>query len=1266
MARKIQISFKELTVGDAFIVLDYQGSPEQVRIDVVDSDPGVFQVLSTDDVPQDNKLEVAMSRVEAALQDSQFVTDVNYEGTVMTIGLSDAFNNRLTLSSIGFRFISLTVAATDERLDKNNEISGAEDYTGKFSDPYIENIRIDEVKHQIIDFSGYAERTTNLAANFGNEVLTTITFTSADTLFVGDSIKFYYGYVEKDTTVYSSPGNYEINKDLFKDPYHESVTQFVFQRTGNTSTDESMNHVSPKWGQYGTATIQDTGADDQYILKFTHYVPFLPREDDYDVNNYFIPDSVNGGKTLKPIFQLDIIQDEASNAPEQSTNRIDLSNFFDKASIGYYDQVFQTGKDLYNLESYTFNNGSTDVSKIDSSRDTTLTFSISGDENFTTDAEIILHVIDLDLNSSEAAKRSNYTTNQNYDRVLVQANNTPSSSTRITNFKVERDALDLSLLNCTATIPKLKVTGFYAIWVSVSKNNSTLSAQNLYLQSEVAESGGDDTVIKMDFYNLQAQTPYFNFFPHWQGNADNITGAFNHVKGSYEDVYACLFRIVNEDAANTILQTFTVSIKSRTTNQVIESVKFNIEDGETISRNYNIPQEHQNKISFTPNYGFEAGKDEYLVNYAFQIGDDWYNIDNIVIEWNAIYEQTLDDGDVVTFNVWRQSKDFEINPYDQTQNIETEPQTLSVGDPEFYDASTGKKLSKISQTSGTKTLVKFTFEDNNLDDLQAIPTTPEDYIFLLANKQDGNLTGYINIVPEGGNESKRYRFHNFEENNTTFWEEPTGHVDTNKAKLRRVTTKQATIEAVIDADDLINTFGDDVKCYNISARIDKVQTKQALLDVDTDIYLIVDTTSFLDENSAGVAESRVNNWFLNYVRQARLAGQDFTGNLYKIYPQGDSFSDLSNFHFCERFLCYISALWENEEPADMTNFTGLPAGSDLAYMRRQSYIPGLITVMKSSDIDKNGINTTEIHDDLITNNGIRCYFSSFFDNIGGTLTHTENILDFFAGSARSITIGDSVGTVYNANTTTDVAKYLSTGVNGSFDKSSLVFKGINNTYDYDFGDGLETETPSLKCLFIPFVDDIELKSDAQSYGITTRSGTGSEVAQTFETTALNTPVANGDQSPTWIYREDYNYFVNNIYPNLTKSSAIFYSANGVNSRSDVNTIGQLGQTHLTLLRSIKGSSITFSELNLSTFLRHYDTNPFPGNQTFATLDALNDTGNNNYLTDNSDYTGYNNLQDKGFTTVLDMGEYTVGQGFIGNIDQDTFNSQITQAINEVK
>ena len=315
--------------------------------------------------------------------------------------------------------------------------------------------------------------------------------------------------------------------------------------------------------------------------------------------------------------------------------------------------------------------------KIDSSRDTTLTFSISGDENFTTDAEVILHVIDLDLNSSEAAKRSNYTTNQNYDRVLVQANNTPSSATRITNFKVEIDAVDLSLLNCTATIPKLKVTGFYAIWVSVSKNNSTLSAQNLYLQSEVAESGGDDTVIKMDFYNLQAQTPYFNFFPHWQGDADNITGAFNHVKGSYEDVYACLFRIVNEDAANTILQTFTVSIKSRTTNQVLESVKFNIEDGETISRNYNIPQEHQNKISFTPNYGFEAGKDEYLVNYAFQIGDDWDNIDNIVIEWNAIYEQTLDDGDVVTFSVWRQSKDFEINPYDQTQNTEAEPQTLS-------------------------------------------------------------------------------------------------------------------------------------------------------------------------------------------------------------------------------------------------------------------------------------------------------------------------------------------------------------------------------------------------------------------------------------------------------------------------------------------------------------------------------------------------------------------------------------------------------------
>ncbi len=227
-----------------------------------------------------------------------------------------------------------------------------------------------------------------------------------------------------------------------------------------------MNHTSPKWGQYGEAQIYDYGVDNQYQIRFNHYIPFLPREDDYDLLNYTIPEDVNGGKSLKPIFQIDIINDKAANAPEQSTSRVDLTNFFDKGSIGFYDQVFQTGEKFYSLTegSLVFNNGSSDVDKIDSSRDTTVSFTIEMDDGttpFTSTDEIILHIQDVNLVTSEQGKRKTFTDNQRYDKVRVSTNNAAGSSTRITQFKAEIDNDDNTKINCEATIPKLQVTDFY-------------------------------------------------------------------------------------------------------------------------------------------------------------------------------------------------------------------------------------------------------------------------------------------------------------------------------------------------------------------------------------------------------------------------------------------------------------------------------------------------------------------------------------------------------------------------------------------------------------------------------------------------------------------------------------------------------------------------------------------------------------------------------------------------------------------------------------
>ena len=684
MGQRLQISFKELVTGSSFTVKVNTGADifTLCKIDVVDSSPLQYQVISTKDVEKDKTLQTAQERVIEEIQKSSFVIGVESIDTSIFVEFEDAFDFVLDLQRTSpdandyFRYVSL-IGSLGNRFDSTNEPPYP---AGTFESPFLENIRIDEISHQIIDFSGYAARTTNIAANFGNYVETKITFTSADTLTASDSFKFYFGYIEKDTNPYSQPSNYEIDNNLFKDPYQGSVTQFVIDNPSGTGVYEDMSHVAPRWGQYGDAQLQHVGSD-EYIISFKHYVPFLPREDDYAVNNYVIPEQVNGGKTLKPIFQIDIIGDKQSNAPEQSTSRVDLSNFFSKGSIGYYDQVFQTGEKLYSLENVVFNNGSNDVDKIDSSRDTKLTFDITAEDatNFSTDDELIFNIIDVDLLTTEPAKRNDFITNQKYDRALVSANNVPANGSigRISQFKAQINAVDLDVLNCEVTIPKLSVTSFYAIWVAVSRDG-VISAQNLYLQSEVAESGGDETVVNMDIYSVSASRVDFNFYPHWQTIESDLSGTFNEVKAFPEDVYACKYRIVNEDSVGTLLQSFSTRIVNRLTGEIYEEFSLNNSDtSATYQRDWYLDQQFQNEVTIQWNKEFEAGKNEILVNHAFKIPENWQDVEGIVLEWSAFYIQTLEDGTVVSFNKINQSPDFQIGIYDQTKNTTLEPQALN-------------------------------------------------------------------------------------------------------------------------------------------------------------------------------------------------------------------------------------------------------------------------------------------------------------------------------------------------------------------------------------------------------------------------------------------------------------------------------------------------------------------------------------------------------------------------------------------------------------
>ncbi len=1301
----LQISVVKLTAGDRFALWHTSTVNKAfpvVEINIVSSNPTLQEALDTSDVPKDQEQAVAVERLKAALEESEWIDSVEVEDFLLKVTFGsgttdfDLFidnNNAFgpdgdfvtppTLNGISFvKVIDPSGLIIDEGNDPYNN----------FGPVLIPNIRIDKVTHQIVTFAGYTLRDTNVAANSDLVVESKIDFTSAIALTTGiDSIKFFFGWIEKDAKAYMLPNDYTIDVNNFKDFYQDSVTQFVVDTPASMGNSD-MKHVQPKWGQTGYANLEDNGSN-QFTLTYTHLIPFIPNEENFELDNYNIPDILDGGKSIKPIFQIDIITDRASNAPEQSTSRQDLNNFFDKGSIGFFNAVFQTGEKYFSItdSSFILNNGSNEVDVIDSTRDTLVSFTVEMDDQstpFTVNDEVMFAIQDIDIATSEKAKSSTFIENQNRDFVTVNCTGTPSSSSvtdfsvgnRINNFKAEIDATDSWKVNCSATIPQLTVTGFYAMKAAVTRAGSLgfPTAQNLYLQNQVAESGADESVIAMDFWDTTAARTDFNFYLHWQTNESKLSGTFNEVKSFVEDHCAVKYRVVNSDSTNTLLQSFTSKIVGRDTGIIYEQYNFDIVNGSVFSRNWNLEQQFQNEVTFTPNYGFETGKDEYFINHAFQIDESWQGVEDMVIEWAAIYNQTLDDGTEVTFSTYRQSPDFQIGSKDQTKNSIDEPQALNPsGTVEFFDYTggvIGDKVAKIIEDDSAKTLVRYTFEEDNLDDLKAIPATPLDYTFLRSSKKEGNLTGYLDLVPEGGTVNERWRFHNFEDNTPSFWESVTGHADQGYAKIQRLDIDTAIIEAVINGSKFKNEFDSIPNCYNFSARLDKVQTNPAVLDPDSDIYVIIDTGSFSGVTSAGTSEDRVNNWFLDYVRQTRAAGNDFVGNLYKIYPQTSTMSTTNAKYSNERWLGYTTCCLENEDNIDFANPLGFVGDiGDQAENRRYSYVSGITTCMRAIDINDN----TYVDTNNLISNTLNYYYSSFFDNDGGTITHKEFFIDSFSRLNNSITFtGVSNRGVINLDTNYNVVKYQYTAaggeapVNPNYDKNLLTFQGINNDYTFDFGSGPEVITPSKKCLFIPFIDDTSgiiggPQGDAQGYSVFNGNA---NLRGTFETTALNEIVAVApDTVPTWTYEQDYTFYLNNLIPSLEKTGVIVYAPNGGASRTTNVACGLLGATHLQILRALKGANITFEEMKESTFLEHYDQNLIPSQifNSLALLDADTGIGSGNNLQDNTPSTGFNNLENNGVTAVLNFGDYATGQGFIGNIDQDTFNSQITGAINEL-
>jgi hypothetical protein len=211
----------------------------------------------------------------------------------------------------------------------------------------------------------------------------------------------------------------------------------------------------------------------------------------------------------------------------------------------------------------------------------------------------------------------------------------------------------------------------------------------------------------------------------------------------------------------------------------------------------------------------------YDFQYPFQIWQNWFQKTNLVLRCVCTFDQVLDTGETVTFSNTFDSPDFNLGNYDETKNTASEPQALRK-DPSIYyeDTITSNQLSSIKNSGTTRVIA--VFEDNNLSNLDVEPHT---WPYVYDTPVIDGLTGFLSINVGTKSQPTWLRFHTTRSNPTEVdgnpnpWKIISGQ-PTYNSKLTRNDVKTATIEAIIDAEELKGVYGGDFKCLDVTGRLD--------------------------------------------------------------------------------------------------------------------------------------------------------------------------------------------------------------------------------------------------------------------------------------------------------------------------------------------------------------------------------------------------------------------------------------------------------------
>lgn len=876
---KLDISVTKLVAGDS-IRINHTNGNKFVLINIVDevATREVQTAFDTTNIaPKVDQAAAATLRTSVAFSDSEFVTSTKVNGTIVSITFIDNKDFNVAPNSIVIDDANGSLIQPVRQVNDNGDIFDKITDPAIFNDALVANIQVTSVTHQLIEY-GYPAKNFP-TGNLGNVLETVIEFTAAD---IFTSLSFNWGWIKNSEPIYRIPNSFQIQADIFTSIYDGTPQGFV----GNVGV---LQAVAPLSWVTGEAELISLGGND-YRLIHTHTIPKLPQPDDLNVFEYIVPEELKGAESIKYPFEINLTEDITDPNPSETTRIYDLANFIQNGSIGTFGQVYKTGLNYYNLVDFNWLTPSAKLNNgIQSEAECTISSSIA----LSPTSELTLTIMEVtdSFNNNE-----NLLTNTSYDRVKVNIDGVVASGSIL-------KSVDAALTNpneviLTFEVEQASMQNTYVVWAEINDDNITANNHNVILTIDEVQTAADDSVVVFDTRDGTVYDEFiFNY--HWN---DDITEGFNQIKSFVEDVTIARWQIKNIDTVNTVLDRFEIRIASRTNNTQEEFLSVKASDLPfTQERIFELADTSIRKeISI-----YESDVGEWQFDYPFQVWKDWVGVDNLVIQVNGVFRQTVATGDVLGFtNRWL-SPDFQLGNYDETRNTAAEPQALrTTSSMQFFKLPSNTPVSKIQKTG--QTLVVATFEDNNLNDLQsgevAFPAEKT-----TANTDVGNLCGYLGITSDRLTQREYLRFHNIRENPLdTLWSEPTGH-EVNYAKLTVIDQKTAKIEGVIDADKIVERFGNFDSLY-ISCRLDKFQTNtgtpvmpefvfQTTFDVPTDgtfepstswLAAFARTWEFVDGTQVTSDSLSINDRLGLDTNELNGVQQDVK----IIIPSGESFSDM--------------------------------------------------------------------------------------------------------------------------------------------------------------------------------------------------------------------------------------------------------------------------------------------------------------------------------------------------------------------------------------